>query len=450
MAVRAGFVVFSLFLALFAGPVAAQEQTPEVPTLAPMLERVLPGVVSIAVKGHMAQAENPLLEDPFFRRFFGMPEDVQPQEREFQAAGSGVIVDAGKGYILTNNHVVENADEITVVFSDGRQIPAEKVGSDPDTDLAVLRAEAEDLVALPLGDSDSLKVGDYVVAVGNPFGLSQTATLGIVSALGRTGLGIEGYEDFIQTDASINPGNSGGALVNLQGELVGINSAIIGPAGGNVGIGFAIPINMAQVVMQELIDRGEIRRGRLGVTIQDVTPDLARALRLERPEVALVNQVIAGSPAEAAGIRAGDVIIAVNGSAIEKAGELRLKMALTRVGAEVRLSLVRKGKPLEVTAVLSDRTEAQLSAPSDVPLLTGVVLQPVDPDGPSEAGASVASVNPDSPAGKAGLRSGDVIVGVDQEPVATPDEVVAAARLGTDHLLLQVMRDGGMLFIVIS
>lgn len=450
MAVRSGFVVFSLLLVLFAGPVAAQERTPEQPTLAPMLERVLPGVVSIAVKGHAAQVDDPLLEDPFFRRFFGMPQDVQPEEREFQAASSGVIVDAGKGYILTNNHVVENADEITVVFSDGRQFAAEMVGMDPDTDLAVLRAAADDLTALPLGNSDALKVGDYVVAVGNPFGLSQTATLGIVSALGRTGLGIEGYEDFIQTDASINPGNSGGALVNLQGELVGINSAIIGPAGWNVGIGFAIPINMAQVVMQELIDRGEIRRGRLGVSIQDVTSDLARALRLERPQGALVTQVTAGSPAEAAGIRAGDVIVAVNGAAIEKAGELRLKMALTRVGAEVRLNLVRKGKLLEVTAVLNERTEAQLSVPSDVPLLTDVVLQPVDPDGPTEAGASVASVDPDSPAGKAGLRAGDVIVGVDQEPVATPDEVVAAARLGRDHLLLQVMRDGGMLFIVIS
>lgn len=435
---------------LSAAPVEAQEPSTALPTLAPMLERVLPGVVSISVKGHLAQTENPLLEDPFFRRFFGMPEDVQPQDREFQAAGSGVIVDAAKGYILTNNHVVENADEIGIVIGDNRKVAAEKVGTDPDTDLAVLRVQASDLKALPLGDSDGLKVGDYVVAVGNPFGLSQTATLGIVSALGRSGLGIEGYEDFIQTDASINPGNSGGALVDLKGELVGINSAIIGPSGGNVGIGFAIPINMARVVMQELIEQGGIKRGRLGVSVQDVTPDLARALKLDRPEGALVNQVTAGSPAQAAGIQIGDVILSVDGKAVAGAEDLRLKMGLTRVGATVHLTLTRKGQPVELTAMLTEAPTKQLAVPAAVTLLAGVVLQAVDTGENPAGGVSIASVDPESQAGRAGLQPGDVIVSVDQQTVATPDDVVAAAKAGKSPLLLQVMRDGAMLFVVIA
>lgn len=435
-----------LILAL--APVSAE--TTSAPTLAPMLEKVLPGVVSIAVRGHMAEASNPLLEDPFFRRFFGMPDDVAPQEREFQAAGSGVIVDAERGYVLTNNHVVENADEITIVFGDERRAAATRIGTDPATDLAVLEVDVGGLEALPLGNSDELKVGDYVVAVGNPFGLSQTATLGIVSALGRTGLGIEGLEDFIQTDASINPGNSGGALVNLQGELVGINSAIIGPAGGNVGIGFAIPINMAQVVMRELVDRGEIRRGQLGVTIQDVTDSLAEALRLDRAEGALVSQVFSGSAAEAAGIQAGDVIVAVDGEPLRKAADLRLKMALTRIGSTVDIRLLRRGEPMEVQAVLAEAIAAQMEAPSDIPFLASVTLESMDPGTPSQAGARVLSVDPDSPAGRAGLAVGDVIVSVDQHPVATPADAIEAARQAQGHLLLNVMRFGSMLFIVIT
>ncbi len=229
------------------------------PSLAPMLEKVVPGVVSIGVHGTRAAQENPLFSDPFFRRFFGS------RGGEFQAAGSGVVVDARRGYILTNNHVVENADEITVSFNDGRHLTATKIGVDPVTDVAVIQVAAEHLTGLPLGNSDALRVGDYVVAVGNPFGLGQTATLGIVSALGRSGLGIEGYEDFIQTDAAINPGNLGGALVNLNGEIVGINTAIVGPI--NVGIGFAIPVNMARDIMDQLIAHGEIKRAQLGVTI---------------------------------------------------------------------------------------------------------------------------------------------------------------------------------------
>ena len=246
-------------------PLSVGGDTQDIPTLAPLLERVTPGVVNIAVRGHVAIQTIPLLEDPFFRRFFDLPE--QPKEREFRAAGSGVIVDTQNGYIVTNNHVVENAEEITVTLRDGRRLKAKPVGTDPEADVAVIKVVPETLTALPLGDFEALKVGDFVIAVGNPFGLGQTVTSAVVSALGRSGLGIEGYEDFIQTDASINPGNSGGALVNLRGELIGINTAILGPSGGNVGIGFAIPINMARAIMDQLIRHGEVRRGQLGVQI---------------------------------------------------------------------------------------------------------------------------------------------------------------------------------------
>jgi len=249
------------------------------PTLAPLLAEITPAVVNISVEGQQAAELNPFFNDPFFRRFFDLqPMPQQPQMRRQLSAGSGVIFDADEGYVLTNHHVVENGDRIIVTLKDRRQVDAELIGSDPGTDIALLRIEANDLIALDLGDSDRLRVGDYVLAIGNPFGLGQTVTSGIVSAMGRSGLNIEGYEDFIQTDASINPGNSGGALVTLDGRLVGINTAIIAPSGGNVGIGFAVPSNMVDAVVAQLIEFGDVQRGRLGVTIQDFTPDLAKAL----------------------------------------------------------------------------------------------------------------------------------------------------------------------------
>ncbi|AWJ83827.1 peptidase [Azospirillum sp. TSH58] len=311
-----------------------------VTTIAPMLEQVTPAVVNIAVLSRAPQAENPLLRDPFFRRFFNVPEQ---QARPQVSAGSGVIVDARRGYVITNAHVVENAQEIAVTLKDRRRLRAKLVGRDAATDIALLKIEAEKLTALSWGDSDQLKVGDFLVAIGNPFGLGQTVTSGIVSALGRSGLKIEGYEDFIQTDASINPGNSGGALVNFNGELVGINTAIIGPAGGSVGIGFAVPVSIVRSVMEQLVEYGEVRRGRLGVAIQDLTPDLADSMNLAGDAGAVIAQVERGSAAERAGFRSGDVVTAVNGRPVRSATDFRNRMGLVRAGTPLQVTVLRGG-----------------------------------------------------------------------------------------------------------
>jgi serine protease DegQ len=321
----------------------------QIPTLAPLLKDVTPAVVNIATKGH--EAVNPLYNDPLFRRFYNIPEGAP--ERETQAAGSGVIIDAKAGYVITNNHVIEHADEIVVTLKDNRQLKAKLVGADPDTDVAVLKIEPKNLTALEIGDSDKLQVGDYVLAIGNPFGLGQTVTSGIVSALGRTGLGIESYENFIQTDASINPGNSGGALINLRGELVGINTAIVGPSGGNVGIGFAVPIDMARSVFQQLIAHGEVKRGRLGVEVEDLTPDIAEALHTDAQGGAVITKVVRDSPASRVGLQAGDVILAIDGRPVQNSSDLRNHIALMAVGQTIQLTIVRKGNQQTVSVQIA-------------------------------------------------------------------------------------------------
>jgi len=357
-------LVLSGGIALMAGTLCAALAGAPIPeaggapmqSIAPVVSRVTPGVVGISVRGRVRE-DNPLLQDPLFRRFFNLQQQ-QPIERETQATGSGVIVDAAQGYVLTNSHVTENGNSIEVTTKDGRRLTARLIGHDPETDIAVLQIPAGGLTAVPMGDSDRLQVGDFVLAVGNPFGLGQTVTSGIVSALGRTGLGIEGYEDFIQTDASINPGNSGGPLIDLQGRVVGINTAIVAPSGGNVGIGFAVPINIARQVMDQLISGGEIKRGRIGVAIQDLTPDIAQALGTTYAQGAVITRVEPGSPAERAGLRSNDLVVAVNGVPIRNGAELKNHVVLARIGDAVDLTVVRGGSERTV-AVRVDQVTAQ-------------------------------------------------------------------------------------------
>jgi serine protease Do/serine protease DegQ len=409
------------------------------PSLAPMVKRVSPAVVNIATRGTMKEdpsQRNPLLDDPFFRRFFDVPPDARPRERQFQSAGSGVIVDAKNGYIITNYHVIENATEITITLLDNRTFSAKVVGSDEGADVAVLQAKQPNLVAMTLGDSTRLEVGDYVVAIGNPFGLQHTVTAGIVSALGRTGINPDGYEDFIQTDASINPGNSGGALVNLRGELVGINSAILSRTGGNIGIGFAIPVNMVKGVMDQLIKYGQVKRGVLGVNIYNVTPDIAKEFGLTESSGALVAGVVQGSAAERAGVKTGDIITSINGIAMKDATELRNTIGMLRIGDKVEIGLLRDGKPLKVAALIAERGEVDATNAADINKgLEGAEFG----DAPDGGGVLVKGIQAGSPAAQNGLRVDDLIVGVGRTPVSNTKTFKEAAK-NANVLVLSLRR----------
>ena len=429
-------------------PAAVGDQ--QVPTLAPMIKQVAPAVVNIATQGRVRIRQNPLLTDPFFRRFFNLPEIER--ERRVQSVGSGVIVDAERGYVLTNNHVIANADTVVVTLRDRRQFEAELVGTDPATDIAVLRIPAENLTALPMGDSDALEVGDFVVAIGNPFGIGQTVTSGIVSAIRRSGLGIEGFEDFIQTDASINPGNSGGALVTLLGELIGINTAIIGAAGGNVGIGFAIPTNMARQVMDQLVTYGEVHRGLLGVEAQDLTPDIAEALGVDITQGAIVSRVGVNSPAAKAGIEAGDVITAIGGETIHGASDVRNKIGLLRVGDTVELAILRDGIVHLFTARIAEPAEAQLEGQGAAQRLAGATVGPLTEQSPlfgQVEGVLVLKVKQGSPAWKTGLRKGDVITEVNRQPTPDIDAFRSAVKSDATKLVLKMRRGNAQMFIVV-
>ena len=439
------FLVIMAAPALAGLPVAVDGEP--LPTLAPMLKRITPAVVNIATQSRVLVRRNPLLSDPFFRRFFNLA--PQQRERTVESVGSGVIVDAEKGYVLTNNHVIANADKIVVTLRDRRQLVAELVGADPATDIAVLKIPAENLTALKIGDSDALEVGDFVVAIGNPYGIGQTVTSGIISALRRSGLGIEGFEDFIQTDASINPGNSGGALVTLRGELIGINTAILDRGGGNVGIGFAIPTNMALQVMDQLVSYGEVRRGLLGVDAQDLTPEIARALALDFTKGALINRVAPESPAATAGLRKGDVVIAIDGQEVEGAIDVRNKIGLLRIGDIVALTINRGGDVLTLNAEVSDPTNSAVKGPGAARRLAGATVAPVAEASPLFGqGVLITKVVRASPAWRTGLRKGDIITEVNQ--MATPDLAAFREALAADadKLVIKLRRGAAQLFII--
>ncbi|MBM4227828.1 MAG: DegQ family serine endoprotease [Gammaproteobacteria bacterium] len=448
--------ILLLLLLAFTVPVLAQLPGAvggqPLPSLAPMLERVTPAVVNISTEGHVKLRMNPLFEDPFFRRFFNIPD--MPNQRKTQSLGSGVIVDASRGLVLTNHHVIANADAITVKLTDGREFKAKLIGADPETDLAVIQIKADKLMALASANSDALRVGDFVVAIGNPFGLGQTVTSGIVSALERSGLGITGYEDLIQTDASINPGNSGGALVNLRGELVGINTAIYSQSGGNIGIGFAIPINMAQRVMEQLVQFGEVNRGFLGAEMQNLTPDLAAAFGLPNASGAVLVNIVPGSPADKAGLRAGDVVVTVNDKAVRDATDLRNTVGLMRVGDDLRLDVLRDGKRLRVSAKVGARMTANASPESPRnERLAGLSVQDLGPEHPAYgnlSGVVVQEISPRSPAFQAGLRPGDVIAAVNNQEVSGVNEFVALVGELQGQLVLRVHRGNQAAFLVIK
>jgi Do/DeqQ family serine protease len=452
MNLRLKFAEAALAAAVLSAPVYAVTPAPDapaMPSLAPMVKRVSPAVVNIATRGTIKDrsGRNPLLDDPFFRRFFDAPPDARPRERQFQSAGSGVIVDAKNGYIITNHHVVENATEITITLLDNRTFSAKVIGTDEGADVAVLQAKQPNLVAMSLGDSAKLEVGDYVVAIGNPFGLQHTVTAGIVSALGRTGINPEpgGYEDFIQTDASINPGNSGGALVNLRGELVGINSAILSGSGGNIGIGFAIPVNMVRSSMDQLIKFGQVKRGILGVQLYSITADIAKEFGLTETTGALVAGVAQGSSAERAGVKTGDIITSLNGITMKTSGELRNAIGMLHVGDKVELGLLRDGKPRKVTALIGERGEVESAgAPEIHKGLEGAELADV-PDG---GGVVVNKVQEASAAAQSGLRTGDVILAVGRTPVTNLRSFREAVK-GASVLVLRVHRGGDTLLLPI-
>lgn len=434
--------------ASFPASAALPSQVPgqeAIPSLAPMLEKVLPAVVSVQVEGTARQSQR-IPEE--LKKYFG--EDAPDQQAQpFEGLGSGVIIDAAKGYILTNNHVISQADKISVQLNDGREFDAKLIGGDDQSDIALLQMQnPSNLTQIAIADSDKLRVGDFAVAVGNPFGLGQTATSGIVSALGRSGLNLEGLENFIQTDASINRGNSGGALLNLNGELIGINTAILAPGGGSIGIGFAIPSNMAKTLSQQLIQFGEVKRGLLGIKGMEMSADIAKAFKLNVQRGAFVSEVLPNSGSAKAGVKSGDIIVSLNDKPLSSFAELRSRIATTEPGAKVKLGLIREGKPLTVEVTLDKSTSSSASAEQISPALQGATLS----DGQLKNGTkgiTVTTVEKSSPAAQAGLHQDDVIVGVNRTRVQSIAEMRKVLESKPAVIALQIIRGNDTLYILL-
>ena len=434
--------------ASFPASAALPSQVPgqeAIPSLAPMLEKVLPAVVSVQVEGTARQSQR-IPEE--LKKYFG--EDAPDQQAQpFEGLGSGVIIDAAKGYILTNNHVISQADKISVQLNDGREFDAKLIGGDDQSDIALLQVQnPSNLTQIAIADSDKLRVGDFAVAVGNPFGLGQTATSGIVSALGRSGLNLEGLENFIQTDASINRGNSGGALLNLNGELIGINTAILAPGGGSIGIGFAIPSNMAKTLSQQLIQFGEVKRGLLGIKGMEMSADIAKAFKLNVQRGAFVSEVLPNSGSAKAGVKSGDIIVSLNDKPLSSFAELRSRIATTEPGAKVKLGLIREGKPLTVEVTLDKSTSSSASAEQISPALQGATLS----DGQLKNGTkgiTVTTVEKSSPAAQAGLHQDDVIVGVNRTRVQSIAEMRKVLESKPAVIALQIIRGNDTLYILL-
>lgn len=436
-------LVFPATPAYTAPPFAGQ-------SLAPMLERAMPAVVGVESEATVKVPQRRVFPHPFFE-FFGERMPQQPyRERKRAGTGSGVIIDAEKGYVITNHHVIAGADSVVVMLNDGRRYDAEVLGSDPETDISILRIDADDITEMKLGDSDNLRVGDYVFAIGSPFGLSQSVTSGIVSALGRSGLGIESYEDFIQTDASINRGNSGGALININGELIGINTAILGSSGngGNIGIGFAIPINMAVGVTEQLLEYGHVKRGQLGIVIQALTPELAKAFDVERSAGIVIAQVRPDSPAEKAGLELGDVILSVNGRPVKNHHQMRSYIGLRRIGERVVMEVLRDGEEIEVTAVITEPEMRNASGEKLNRKFAGVLLENFTPSRTGEpAGVLVKDIRRSSHAYDSGLRQGDIIISINRKPVLNLEQLRQAVSVDRSTLAVLVKRKGRRIFL---
>lgn len=424
-------------------PAAVDGQS--LPSLAPMLETIQGAVVNLSTTTRLPPRENPMFRDPFFRRYFGLP-----QRRRSSSLGSAVIVDAARGYVVTNHHLIDKADEISVTTGDGRSLEATLVGSDANSDIAVIQVESDRLTAIPLGDSGQLRVGDFVVAIGNPFGLSQTVTSGIISALGRSGLGIEDYEDFIQTDASINPGNSGGALVDLRGRLIGINTAIFHRGGGSVGIGFAIPIDMVKALMAQLIEHGDIRRGLLGVAMQDLTPSLADAFGLSGQKGAVVSRVIPDSGAFDAGIQEGDVIVGLNDTPVADSADLRNAVGLLRAGAAVQVRFYRDGELQSVNARIKDTGGFAADDRGLARRLAGARFRAAEPRPEYGGGVEVVEVEAGSPAARSGLEENDIVLSVNRRRVESLEAMETVVRRADTVLLIKLLRDRQTRFVVIQ